>query len=150
FTIGPDRKIVGKCSREATQIFQRPSLEGFDVIEVLFEGVPAYETSVLLFAEFCSVAFTISPDAWSTVEDCIPAEVIAYPDTPRERALACECRPIVEDGKIDRILVLVTDETLKRRLEREVREKEEQHSREMAATRRRLAGGAHLFVRFLK
>jgi chemotaxis protein histidine kinase CheA len=45
-------------------------------------------------------------------------------------------------------MLLATDVTEQRRLERAVEEQEEEHARSMAAMRRLLAGGAHLFVSF--
>jgi two-component system, chemotaxis family, sensor kinase CheA len=58
-------------------------------------------------------------------------------------------RPIRENGSLMRVMMLATDETEKRRLERAVKAQDEEHGRQMAAMRRLVAGGGQLLVTVL-
>jgi chemotaxis protein histidine kinase CheA len=62
--------------------------------------------------------------------------------------LEVEFRPIEKDGAIDRVMLLATDVSEQRRLAAQVEAQVEEHARRMAAMRRLVAGGAHLFVTF--
>ena len=78
-----------------------------------------------------------------------PTTVVLDGGTDVERVLALDFRPIEENGKIDRIMMLVSDETQVRHLERAVQERQEAHDRQMSAMRRLVAGGGQLLVSIL-
>jgi len=54
-----------------------------------------------------------------------------------------------DEGKVERVMLLATDVSDKRRLEQAVQTQEEEHARRMAAMRRLIAGGGQVFVAFL-
>jgi chemotaxis protein histidine kinase CheA len=57
---------------------------------------------------------------------------------------------VTKDGKVVRVMVLATDMSEQRALERTVQSQEEEHARQMAAMRRLVAGGPQVFVMFVE
>lgn len=138
-------KIRGAVSRQATRLFAVSDLEARPIRDLLFgEGADA-DIEAQAFAEWIDTAFDIELASWSTLADLAPREV-----TRGETVLELELRPVTKDGKIDRVMVLATDVTEKRTLERRVATQEEEHAKRMAAMRKLVAGGAQLFVRFIE
>ena len=60
-----------------------------------------------------------------------------------------EFRPVSKRGKVSRVMLLATDVSEQRNLEKQVQSREEDHARQMAAMRRLLAGGPQVFVAFV-
>jgi two-component system chemotaxis sensor kinase CheA len=80
----------------------------------------------------------------------VPKERVLNEFTDEEMHLAVEVRPIVQRGKLARIMVLASDETEKVRIEREAAAREAEHNKEMAAMKKLLSGGAQLFIAFMQ
>lgn len=139
---------VGRVqSKQAARVFGE-SVVGQPVADLLFpEGSSRVEREA--FEEWMEVAFTIGPDDWEDVGALAPRETTIARGTPSERVLRLDFRPIVEDGQIKRVMLLATDETDKRRLERTVRENQEEHKRQIGAMRKLVAGGGQLLVQVL-
>ncbi|MCA9643754.1 MAG: Hpt domain-containing protein, partial [Myxococcales bacterium] len=134
-------------SKKAAQVFGE-SVTGQPVVELLFpEGTSRVEREA--FEEWMEVAFTVPPTDWEDVGALAPQETTTGRGTPEERVLRLDFRPIVENGEVRRIMLLATDETDKRRLERAVRENKEEHQRQIAAMRKLVAGGGQLLVQVL-
>src|SRR5262249_28194876 len=128
------------------------SLEDCRVKELLY-GKADWTPEAQAFAEWVELAFQVDASAWPEVEALAPREVVVDPapdDSRRARVLALEFRPIFEGERITRVMMLATDETEKKRLEREVEEQGERHARQLAAMRRLVAGGGQLFVSFVE
>src|SRR5262249_46692328 len=66
----------------------------------------------------------------------------------KERVLALEFRPILQDTEVRRVMLLATDVTETRSLARAVAAGRQGHARQMASMRRLVAGGAHQFAGF--
>ncbi|HVJ88935.1 MAG TPA: AAA family ATPase, partial [Labilithrix sp.] len=147
---GPDGRIDGRFSREASNIFGTNIKEGLPIVDVLFAGVPTYDARREAFVEFLEIGFRTLTNGWATAAALLPKEVEIFPGTDRARVLLCEFRPIVETGDITRIMVLALDDTERRRLERDAALREAAHTREMALMKKLVSGGAHLFVTFLR
>jgi two-component system, chemotaxis family, sensor kinase CheA len=135
-------------SRQAEVLFEGATSESVRVQDLLY---PNEEGSVdaVAFEEWISVAFSMPPDAWEEVAELAPREVVVGLQGGGERTLALDFRPIRENGSLMRVMMLATDETEKRRLERAVKAQDEEHGRQMAAMRRLVAGGGQLLVTVL-
>ncbi|MGE0326959.1 MAG: Hpt domain-containing protein [Polyangiaceae bacterium] len=134
-------------SKKAAAVFGE-FVSGQPVVELLFpEGTSRVEREA--FEEWLEVAFTVSVDTWEEVGALAPQETTIGRGSREERVLRLDFRPIVEDGEVRRVMLLATDETDKRRLERAVRENKEEHQRQIAAMRKLVAGGGQLLVQVL-
>jgi HAMP domain-containing protein/HPt (histidine-containing phosphotransfer) domain-containing protein len=143
-------KVRGAVSRQATKVFALPDLEGRAIRELLFGHTAESEAEAQAFVEWEESAFDIAPADWSPFAELAPKEVTLQ----REKGgpvipLELEFRPVAKDGRVDRVMVLATDVSEKRKLEQAVATQGEEHAKRMAAMRRLVAGGAQLFIRFI-
>lgn len=143
-------KVRGAVSRQATKVFAMPDLDARPIRELLFGTKADSEAEAQAFVEWQENAFDIPLEDWSSFAELAPKEVTLQ----REKGgavvpLELEFRPVAKDGKVDRVMVLATDVSEKRKLEQAVVTQEEEHAKRMAAMRRLVAGGAQLFVRFV-
>jgi signal transduction histidine kinase len=149
---GRDGLVVGETSRQARRIFGKADLRGESVQTLLYGGVEAHDVDARAFEEWRATAFDVPVEQWQTVAELAPREVVLRRPDGTELPLEVEFRPVTregaKDGGVERIMLLATDVSEKRRLEETVEAQEEEHARRMAAMRRLVAGGAHLFVTF--
>jgi two-component system, chemotaxis family, sensor kinase CheA len=138
-------KIRGAVSRQATRLFKAPSLEAHSVRELLFGENADGQIEAQAFKEWIETAFDVDVETWPSLAELAPTEV-----TRDGTVLELELRPVTKEGKVDRVMLLATDVTEKRRLEQRVATQEEEHAKRLAAMRKLVAGGAQLFVRFIE
>jgi two-component system chemotaxis sensor kinase CheA len=152
--------IRGAVSRQAAKLFGdgsdgtdgtdgAKSLEGRPIQKLLFGATAENEVEAQAFVEWQENAFDVDLDAWTGFADLAPKETTLIRKTGPSVPLELEFRPVAKDGKVDRVMVLATDVSEKRQLERAVVTAEEQHAKRMAAMRRLVAGGAQLFIRYI-
>lgn len=134
-------------SRQAEVMFERSEVEGLRVQDLLFPG-SEHDVGRAAFEEWLGVAFAIPVERWTEVAELSPLEVL-LDGGERERILSLDFRPVDANGRVEKILLLASDETEKRALERTVRERDEEHEKQMAAMRRLVAGGGQLLVSVL-
>jgi two-component system chemotaxis sensor kinase CheA len=77
-----------------------------------------------------------------------PPEV-TLPGPDGERVLELEFRRAPSEGPRSRFMLLASDVTAQRRLERTAESQARAHEKQLTVLRRLLSGGAHVFVRFL-
>jgi two-component system, chemotaxis family, sensor kinase CheA len=169
---GPGGTIEGAPSRTSTRLFGAGRLEG-RISDLLYPALRPSHAEVRAFAEWLELAFesdswspgepaagaagaaekeaagraAAADDTWETLAQLAPGEVVL----PSGTILSLEFRRIpADDGGAPRVMLLATDVTDRRRLEQAVARGEEDHARQMAAMRRLIAGGGHLFVTFLE
>ncbi len=140
-------RVVGEASAEARAFFGE-HLEGAKIKEVLYGGVPEHDVDAQAFAEWLELAFDVPLADWQEMAKLAPKELKVTRPDGTTLPLEAEFRPIDKDGRVDRIMLLATDMSDVRRLEQTVEAQVEEHARRMAAMRRLVAGGAHLFVTF--
>ncbi len=145
---GADGKVEGEVSREAAKIFGKEALVEQDVRDLLYPNRTQNDVDAQAFDEWLSVAFSIAPSEWARVGELAPKEV-AFTVGAKSTFLTTEFRPIVENGKLAKVMLLATDVSEKKNLERVVRSQEEEYARRIAAMRRLVAGGGQIFVTFL-
>lgn len=150
FAFGPNGRIVGEVSRQATRLFGHDQLEGMDVKDLLYPGAAEHDVDAQAFAEWIRAAFAIREEEWSDFVSLAPSEVLIKNGSAEAIPLLLEFRPVAKRGKVNRVMLLATDVSEQRHLEKQVQSREEDHARQMAAMRRLLAGGPQVFVTFVE
>jgi two-component system, chemotaxis family, sensor kinase CheA len=147
---GPNGKVEGTHSRAAGDIFGRHALEGRDVRELLYGATGHWDAERRAFEEWLPLGFEAAAEHWSEVAELAPRQLTLNEGEPAQRDLTLEFRPIAQRGKINKIMLLATDESERRRLEREMERQGARHKNEIAVMRRLVAGGGQQFVAFLE
>jgi two-component system chemotaxis sensor kinase CheA len=148
FGFGPDLKVIGRSSRAAEQLFARGDITGADVRELLLAGQPEGSLEAEALVAFLEMVFELPPDAWDQAVELAPRELRPYAGLPEERVLALEFVPLHDGVSLQRVLVVVSDETEHRRIAAEMSALRDRHAAELEATRRLLGMGAGMFVEF--
>jgi HAMP domain-containing protein/HPt (histidine-containing phosphotransfer) domain-containing protein len=150
FAFGPDGRIAGEVSKQATRLFGHDRLEGMQVVDLLYPTATEHDVDAQAFDEWTRAAFGVRLDEWNEFATLAPSEVIVARKDAVPIPLVLEFRPLAKRGKINRVMMLATDVSEQRSLERQVQSREEDHARQMAAMRRLLAGGPQVFVAFVE
>jgi HAMP domain-containing protein/HPt (histidine-containing phosphotransfer) domain-containing protein len=163
---GADGRAVATASRSAVRLFEqgddarsieatappRVAIDGASVVDLLYGARDTFDAEREAFAQWVELAFAAPSASWADVAELAPREVTLRA-VGGERALELEFRPIFGDDDVEgapsRVMLLATDVTASRELEREVRTKGAAHEREMAAARQLLVGRGDAFVSFL-
>ncbi|HLM75339.1 MAG TPA: Hpt domain-containing protein, partial [Polyangiaceae bacterium] len=151
---GREGLVEGASSRQAVLIFQRGSLQGGSlqgrrIRDLLYPGSVAHDIELIAFDEWLRIAFDAGQLGWDEIADLAPREVRLIQASGEPVILELEFRPVLENERIARIMLLATDATDRRKLELAMHAQERQHALQMAAMRRLIASGAQLFVGFL-
>jgi two-component system chemotaxis sensor kinase CheA len=149
FAFGPELRVVGQHSKQAEALFGE-SLAGQPVFELIFSTCPEWDDARRAFEMWSSAIFAQPASEWDEWSLLAPTEVTMSPFTDNERNVTLEFRPIVEEDKILRIMLLATDETEKRRLEAQMMAQSQEHEKQMNLMKKLLAGGAQLFITFMR
>lgn len=147
---GPDGKVQGTHSRAAAEIFGVPALEGLDARELLYARAGHWDAERRAFEEWLPLGFEASGEHWSEVVALAPQTLTLNAGSPEQRDLTLEFRPISQGERISKIMLLATDETERRRLERAMERQGARHKSQIAVMRRLVAGGGQPFVSFLE
>ncbi len=147
---GPDGKVEGTHSRAAGEIFGSQELEGKDARELLYSDVGHWDAERRAFEEWLPLGFEASLEQWTEVAELAPRELTLSAGSPAQRDLTLEFRPITHQRKVSKIMLLATDESERRRLEREMERQGARHKSQIAVMRRLVAGGGQQFVSFLE
>jgi chemotaxis protein histidine kinase CheA len=99
--------------------------------------------------EGLEVAFPVGGSRSDEIAQRAPTEAELHTKTGRKRVLSLEFRPVLVGDDLRRVMMLATDLTERRALERSVRESREIHERQVAALRNLVAGGGALLVNVL-
>jgi HAMP domain-containing protein/HPt (histidine-containing phosphotransfer) domain-containing protein len=145
---GPNGTIEGEISKQAARLFGG-ELAGVRMRDVLYRGAPDGDIDAQAFEEWANVAFSMLPAEWAEFAALAPAEVVLRTTEGQPVPLELEFRPVTKNGKIVRVMVLASDVSEQRALERAVQSQEAEHARQMAAMRRLVAGGPQVFVMFV-
>jgi HAMP domain-containing protein/HPt (histidine-containing phosphotransfer) domain-containing protein len=146
---GPEGTIEGEVSRQAARLFGS-ALSGARVRDVLYRGALQGDIDAQAFEEWVNVAFLVRPSEWSEFAALAPSEVVLQLDGESSVPVELEFRPVTKNGKVVRVMLLATDVSEQRALERTVQSQEEEHARQMAAMRRLVAGGPQVFIMFVE
>jgi HPt (histidine-containing phosphotransfer) domain-containing protein len=142
-------RVGSISSRQAKVVFERESLEGCSINDLLYPGALEHDVDALAFTEWLELVMNAPASEWEANERFAPREV-----TIARRAgvtpLELEFQPVVREGRVTQVMLLATDVTLERKLERAVRSHEAEHARRVAAMRRLIAGGTQVFLAFVE
>lgn len=147
---GPDGKVEGTHSRAAGEIFGNQALEGRDARDLLYGEAGHWDAERRAFEEWLPLGFEAASEHWPELASLAPQALTLNAGTPEQRDLALEFRPIAQQGKVAKIMLLATDESERRRLEREMERQGARHKSQIAVMRRLVAGGGQQFVAFLQ
>jgi HPt (histidine-containing phosphotransfer) domain-containing protein len=136
-------------SLQATLIFKRNDLEGASVIDLLYHDAQPYDLERELFETWLHKAFELGRAGWESLAEMAPDARILGEGSENEQDLKLELTPIFEGDELARVMMLVTDETDRVRLRREIDANKADRERSSARLRRLAATGAHTFVAFL-
>jgi two-component system, chemotaxis family, sensor kinase CheA len=147
---GPDGKLDGMHSKAAAQIFGNSELEGADARDLLYGGVGHWDAERRAFEEWLPLGFEAPEEHWEELSALAPQRVSLHPGGSDERDVTLEFRPIMQHGSVSKIMLLATDETRQRSLEREIERQGTRHKSQIAVMRRIVSGGGQQFVAFLE
>jgi HPt (histidine-containing phosphotransfer) domain-containing protein/PAS domain-containing protein/anti-sigma regulatory factor (Ser/Thr protein kinase) len=148
-TFDASGQVGSISSRQAKVVFERENLEGCSIRDLLYPGALEHDVDALAFAEWLELVLNAPASDWAASGRFAPREVTIVRKagvTPLE----LEFQPMVRDGRITQVMLLATDVTLERKLERAVRSHEAEHARRVAAMRRLIAGGTQVFLAFVE
>jgi two-component system chemotaxis sensor kinase CheA len=141
---------VGRlASRQARLIFEQESLDGKSVRELLYPGAPEYDVAAAAFHEWMLLAFATPAENWATCESFAPSETLICTHNGQRRLLELEFRPIAQDGRVTQIMLLASDVSAARELEKAIRSHEATGAERVLAVRRLIAGGTQVFLAFV-
>jgi two-component system chemotaxis sensor kinase CheA len=147
---GSDGKVEATHSRAAAQIFGQTQLEGCDAKDLLFREAGHWDAERRAFEEWLPLGFESPPEAWAEVGALAPERVSLTAGREHGRDLLLEFRPVVHEGRVGKIMLLASDETEQRRLEREMERQGARHKSQIAVMRRIVSGGGQQFIAFLE
>jgi two-component system chemotaxis sensor kinase CheA len=134
-------------SRRSEALFGAACREG-PVAGVLFPDETTIEHD--LFEQWRHTAFELPAARFAEIRDLAPFETRVRCADGKDRLLMLEFTPIARGEAVERVMVLCTDVTEQRRLERAVEAKDAEHEQQMHAMRTLVAGGGQLLVNVLR
>jgi PAS domain-containing protein/HPt (histidine-containing phosphotransfer) domain-containing protein len=144
-------RIEGSASAQASKIFGIQELTGENIGKLLFDGSDELGAEHENFVLWLEAAFSSTVDAWDELSQMAPNKIVRRMGSTFEQHLLLEFRPVANDnGEVRRVMLLVTDDTDRVRLERAAKARDDAHRKEVHELRKLVAGGAHLLLRFLE
>jgi two-component system chemotaxis sensor kinase CheA len=144
-------RIEGPSSAQAHRIFGDSQLTGRNVADLLFGDDISLAAERDNFGLWLEAAYGTEVSHWEELSEMAPNKVVRNGGASDEQHLLVEFRPVAtQDGALRRVMLLVTDETERVKMERAAKARDDAHRREVHELRRLVAGGAHLLLRFLE
>jgi two-component system, chemotaxis family, sensor kinase CheA len=144
-----DGQLAHERSRLARELFGREAGPRTSIVELLYPAGRAPEVEREAFRAWLAEAAVAPADGFEELGELAPREVKLRDDAGGERLLELEFRSAEGELGEPRIMLLATDVTSQRKLERSAETREREHQKQLVAMRRLLAGGGQVFVRFL-
>jgi two-component system chemotaxis sensor kinase CheA len=143
-----DGRLGAERSKSARRVFG-DSADGTNIADWLYPSESAAAVERDAFLAWLSVAAETAPADFDELGELAPREVTLRRTGEDDRLLELEFRTIPTEDGLRRFMLLATDVTSQRKLERTAETQERAHQNQLAAMRRVLAGGGQVFVRFL-
>lgn len=141
-------ELGAERSKLARELFGTRAGADSNVADLLYPGDSASSVEREAFSVWLEEAASETAD-FAELAELAPREVTLPGPSGEEHLLELEFRAASpEDGR-KRFLLLATDVTSQRKLERTAVAQEREHQKQLSAMRRLLAGGGQVFVRFL-
>ncbi len=141
--------LATERSRFAHELFGDAFGSHTDICDLLYPVGRSPEVEREAFRTWLAEAGSIAPDGFDELSELAPREVKIRPENGEERLFELEFRAVASEDRKPRVMLLATDVTSQRRLERTAEASEREHQKQLTAMRRLLAGGGQVFVRFL-
>jgi len=144
---GSDLLLTEERSRSAERWLEaRP---GSSILDILYPEEECLDIERQAFEAWLEVVFSSSADRFRELLELAPRELTRMvADQPRSFELSF--RLAEQAGGARQLMLLATDVTEQRRLERSALEKDQEHERELSALRRLATGGGQLLGNFLE
>lgn len=142
-------RLGNERSRAARELLGQGADAVTNVIELLYPSGRAAEVEREAFVAWLAEAGKTPASGFEELSELAPREVKLTCEHGDERLFELEFRAAASDEGEPRILLLATDVTSQRKLERTAEAREREHQKQLTAMRRLLAGGGQVFVRFL-
>jgi two-component system chemotaxis sensor kinase CheA len=144
---GSDRLLTEERSRSAERwLDARP---GNSIVDILYPEDDSLDIERQAFEAWLDVAFTAAPDKFRELLELAPRQLTRL-SGPLPMHFDLSFRLAEQIGSARQLMLLATDVSEQRRLERSVLEKDREHERELSALRRLAGGGAQLLGSFLE
>ena len=143
--------IAGAVSRQATVLFERETLEGCKVRDLLYPDAAPYDVDAVALRRMARDGLRYGTGRLARLRAvCAAGRHRSCRRGATRSPLELEFRPLVYEGRIVRVMLLCTDVSVKRKLETAVRTQEDESAMRLAAMRKVLTGGAQVFVAFVE
>jgi two-component system chemotaxis sensor kinase CheA len=143
-----DGRLERERSRFAEQLFGNDSDADSNIVDLLYPAEHAPDVEREAFRAWLGVAGAVPRERFDELAELAPKEARLQRAGGDDRLLELEFRAAAGATE-GRIMLLATDVTSQRRLERSAETREREHRKQLTAMRRLLAGGGQVFVRFL-
>ncbi|MEO8177589.1 MAG: ATP-binding protein [Deltaproteobacteria bacterium] len=140
-------KLTAEHSRLAERIFGAEV--GASVVDQLYPTYEGAEMEREAFQVWVETAAASDPAEFKEIIDLAPRSV-KFQHAGEELELDLEYRLLYAGAASQQIMLLATDVTEKRQLERSVAEKDVEHERQLSAVRRLVSGGGQLLAGFIE
>jgi two-component system, chemotaxis family, sensor kinase CheA len=144
---GADRLLTEERSRSAERWLGARA--GLSVVDTLYPAGAAMDIERQAFEAWIDVAFCVAPEDFQELLELAPQHLTRGVGT-EEMSFDLIFRLPEQTVGQRRLMLLATDVTQQRRLERSVAEIDRQHQLQLSALRRLASGGGQLFVGFLE
>lgn len=141
----------GRLAEERSKLAQRlfgDAGQTANIAEILYPADSASEVEREAFGAWLEELSLAAEDELEELLELAPREVTLMPDG-QEQVLELEFRRAPNEGVVPRFMLLATDVTTERRLQKTAESQARSHQKQLTAVRRLLAGGGQLFVRFI-
>jgi len=142
-------RLASERSRLARELFGSEAGPKTSIVELLYPAGLAPDVEREAFRAWLGEAANASGDDFDELGELAPREVKLRRPERAEQLLELEFRPAESELGEPRIMLLASDVTSQRKLERSAETREREHQKQLMAMRRLLAGGGQVFVRFL-
>ncbi|HKO93289.1 MAG TPA: ATP-binding protein [Polyangiaceae bacterium] len=140
-------RLTEEHSRLAERIFGASA--GAMVVDQLYPVSDGAEMDREAFQAWVEAAFAGDAAQFKEIVDLAP-RAVTFRRAGQELELDLEYRLVEGGGQSQQIMLLATDVTEKRRLERSVAQKDREHEQQLSAVRRLVSGGGQLFAGFVE
>jgi two-component system, chemotaxis family, sensor kinase CheA len=140
--------LTDERSRLARQVFGEAAGKGASVVDLLYPADSASEVEREAFDAWLGALALAEASEFDELLSLAPREVTSTGEDG-ERVLEVEFRRAPSEGDVPHFMLLATDVTSQRRLERSAESRERSHQKQLTAVRQLLAGGGQVFVGFL-
>ncbi|HEY3595379.1 MAG TPA: ATP-binding protein [Polyangiaceae bacterium] len=145
---GRDGLVDEAPSKQAAVLFGS-DVAGRPIQDLLYSDTFEANPVRQAFDEWLALAFELPVEGWADFAALAPTSVQRRHEG-KQQWLELQFTPVVQEDRIERVMLLATDVTGQRKLEQATQTLEQQHAQQMGIMRRLVAGGGQVFATFLE